>query len=90
VGYSDILRDVKVLVSFDDRLLRRIDRAAKATGMTRSGYLADLAVRELGMAKGPGATRRTRGALRRLDALFAQLAHDDGTAAIRSQRDART
>ena len=79
-----------MLVSFDDRLLRRIDRAAKAIGMTRSGYLADLAARDLGMAKGPGATRRTRGALRRLDALFAQLPHDEGAAAVRSQRDART
>ena len=45
--------------------------------------------RDLGMAKGPGASRRARGALRRLDGLFARLPHDDAAGAIRAQRDAR-
>lgn len=78
-----------MLVSMDDRLVRRIDRAARERGMTRSAYLADLAARDLGVAKGSGATRRARGALRRLDGLFERLPHEDAAAAIRAQRDAR-
>jgi hypothetical protein len=81
---------MKVLISVEDRMLRRIDRAAREKGMTRSAYLAELAARDLGLSKGSGATRRARGALRRLDGLFARLPHDDATAAIRSQRDARS
>jgi hypothetical protein len=80
---------VKVLVSMDDRLLWRIDRAAREKGMSRSAYLAELAARDLGIAKGSGATKRARGALRRLDGLFARLPHQDAAAAIRAQRDAR-
>ena len=80
---------MKVLISVDDRLLRRIDRAARERGMSRSAYLAELAARDLGVSKGAGATRRARGALRRLDGLFARLPHDDGVASIRAQRDAR-
>ena len=33
----------KVLVSFDEKLLKRIDRAAKAGGESRSAFLARLA-----------------------------------------------
>jgi hypothetical protein len=89
-GYPDILPDVKVLVSFEERLLRRIDRAARARGLTRSAYQADVAARDLGVARGSGATRQARGALRRLDSIFAKLPYQDGAAAaIRSQRDAR-
>jgi hypothetical protein len=79
-----------VLLSIDDRLLRQIDRAAQKKSMSRSAYLAELAARELGIAKGPGASRRARGALRRLDTLFATLPHDDATGAVRLQRDARS
>jgi len=78
-----------VLISIDDRLLRQIDRVARERGMTRSAFLAELAARELGVARGSGATRRAKGALRRLDGLFSRLPQQDTTAAIRAQRDAR-
>jgi hypothetical protein len=80
---------VKVLVSIDERMLRQIDRAARERGMTRSAYLAQLAARELGLERGSGATRRARGALRRLDGVFARLPHPDAQAAIRAERDGR-
>ena len=80
---------MKVLVSLDDRLLKRIDRAARSRGLSRSAYLADLAARDLG-ASGPGATASARGALRRIDALFGEQPHGDAAAAVRSERDART
>jgi len=80
---------MKVLVSIDERLLKRIDRAAREAGTSRSAYLAGLASRELGAVKGPGSTKRARGALRRLDALFAAQPHEEPAAAVRAQRDAR-
>src|SRR5438132_1095508 len=42
----------KILVSVDDKLLARIDRAARAAGMSRSAYLAGLAARDLGADRG--------------------------------------
>jgi metal-responsive CopG/Arc/MetJ family transcriptional regulator len=36
----------KVLVSLGDALLRRIDRVARARGLSRSAYLAELAERD--------------------------------------------
>lgn len=89
MGYPDILNSVKVLVSLDDRLLRRIDRAAKERGLSRSAYLAELAERDLGVARGPGASRQAQAALRRLDRMFNRLPHDDPVGAIRAERDAR-
>jgi hypothetical protein len=80
---------VKVLVSIDDRLLRRIDRAARDRGLSRSAYLAELAQHDLGLSRGPGAGRQARTALRRVDRLFARLPHDDPVGAIRAERDAR-
>ena len=38
----------KILVSVDDKLLARIDRAASSAGLSRSAYLARLAARDLG------------------------------------------
>jgi hypothetical protein len=73
----------------DERLLRRIDRAARQRGLSRSAYLAELAARDVGLARGPGSTAQARGALRRLDGLFGRLPHEDPAEAIRSQRDAR-
>jgi hypothetical protein len=87
--YLDILGSVKVLVSLDDRLLRRIDRAAKERGLSRSAYLAELAEHDLGLARGPGASRQVQAALRRLDRMFTRLPHDDPVEAIRAERDAR-
>jgi hypothetical protein len=79
----------KVLVSMDDRLLKRIDRAAKSQGLTRSAYLADLARRDLASITGPGKDPEVRRALRELDRLFADSRACDTTAAIRADRDSR-
>jgi hypothetical protein len=79
----------KVLVSLDDSLLRRIDRAASASGKSRSAYLAQLAESEAARGSGPGKTPAARSALRKLDRLFTDAPPDDSTAAIRAARDAR-
>jgi metal-responsive CopG/Arc/MetJ family transcriptional regulator len=80
----------KILVSVDDKLLTKIDRAAKAAGLSRSGYLARLAERDLGMERGPGATREVRQAIKNLQKLFAENPPpEDATAAIRAERDFR-
>jgi hypothetical protein len=79
----------KVLVSLDDRLVKRIDRKATAAGKTRSGYLAELAQRDLAEAVGPGEAPGARTAMRKLDRLFAEAPAGDSTAAIRAERDAR-
>lgn len=79
----------KVLVSFDEKLLKRIDRAAYASGQTRSGYLARLAEVEIGRGSGPGKSPGVRRALRSLDRLFADSPPGDSTEAVRAERDAR-
>lgn len=79
----------KVLVSLEDSLLRRIDRAAQSSGLTRSAYLAQLAEADLARASGPGKTPAARIALAELDRLFAASPAGDSTAAIRAARDAR-
>jgi len=79
----------KVLVSFDDMLLRRIDRAATANGESRSAYLSHLAESDAARGSGPGKTPGARAALRKLDRLFADAPAGDSTAAIRAARDAR-
>ncbi len=79
----------KVLVSIDDKLLRRIDRAASASGRSRSAYLSQLAENAAAGASGPGKTASARTALRRLDRLFSGAPAGDSTAAIRAARDAR-
>jgi hypothetical protein len=91
-GYPDIFEGMakKVLVSLDDRLLSRIDAAARREGLTRSAYLAKLAAREVGSGKGPGAASGVKEALGRLDRLFErQGAVEDATRAVRAERDAR-
>jgi hypothetical protein len=81
----------KVLVSLDDRLLVRIDRAAKAQGLSRSAYLASLAERDLARTKGPGSKPSVRRAMAELDRLFREnpTGNEDSTALIRAMRDAR-
>jgi metal-responsive CopG/Arc/MetJ family transcriptional regulator len=80
----------KILVSVDDKLLARIDRAARSAGLSRSAYLARLAQRDLGESRGPGASPRARRAVCRLQCLFdAHAAEEDATAAVRGDRDAR-
>ena len=79
----------KVLVSFDEKLLKRIDRAASASGQTRSGYLAWLAETQIGRGTGPGKSPGARRAMRSLDRLFADAPPGDSTDAVRAERDAR-
>ena len=78
----------KVLVSFDDDLLHRIDRAAKAQGLSRSAYLAQLAAGDAA-GPGPGMGRGAQLACEELDDLFAAAPPDESTVAIRAARDAR-
>lgn len=78
----------KILVSVDDKLLARIDKAARSLGLTRSAYLSRLAARELEASHGPGRAAATRRALRRIDALFAaNKSEPDITSAVRRERD---
>lgn len=87
MGYPS--RVAKVLVSLNDGLLRRVDRIAKARGLSRSAYLAQLAERDATRSEGPGATPAARRAFSRLDELFAAGPNEDSTRAIRAERDAR-
>lgn len=82
----------KVLLSIDDKLLRRIDRAAKAQHVSRSAYLAHLAEDSL-----VGTSKATRARSARALALLESLSihapkasHYDSTSAIREERDARS
>lgn len=79
----------KVLVSLNDALLRRIDRVAKARGLSRSAYIAELGERDVARWEGPGTSSTARRALSRLDELFAGGPAEESTAAIRAERDAR-
>lgn len=79
----------KVLVSFDDSLLRRIDRIARSRGLSRSAYLAQLAERDAARVQGPGKDRAVRTALGELDRLFAETPSEDSTRVIRAERRAR-
>lgn len=78
----------KVLVSIDDQLLKRIDRAAESRGSTRSAYLAGLAEADVLRAGGPGRTPGVRAALVQLDELFDGSPVADSTELIREDRDA--
>jgi metal-responsive CopG/Arc/MetJ family transcriptional regulator len=87
-GYPTTM--AKILVSIDDKLLRRIDRAARALGLTRSAYLSRIAARDVGAERGPGTDQRARRAMAQLDRLFQQQSHpEDATIAIRAERDSR-
>ena len=90
-GYPDILWSMtKILVSLDDKLLARIDKAARALGLNRSAYLSRVAAREVDASRGPGRTAaiQARHALRRIDKLFAANQHEgDVTRAVRQERD---
>ena len=78
----------KVLVSLNDALLRRVDRTAKARGLSRSAYLTGLAEHDT-TRSAPGASSAARRALSRLDQLFADGSAEDSTIAIRGERHAR-
>jgi len=85
----------KVLVSFDDDLLRRIDEAARDQSVSRSALLSAYALEALGEPVGPGAHPRAKTAFRNIQRLaerngFADIeGDDDSTAFIRQMRDSR-
>ncbi len=79
---------VKVLISIDDSLLEKIDRAARRAGLSRSAYLASLAERETADTLAD-ADRSRREAVRRLRRLFEDVPPGDATAEIREMRDTR-
>ena len=80
----------KILVSVDEKLLARIDRAARSAGLSRSAYVTGLAQRALADSRGPGVGPQARRAVRRLQGLFdAHPGDEDGTDSIRGDRDAR-
>ena len=80
----------KVLVSMDDKLLARLDRAARRLGLSRSAYLARLVTRDLGEDSGPGRDPAVRAALTAIDRLFAENpSPGDPTEIIRKMRDSR-
>jgi metal-responsive CopG/Arc/MetJ family transcriptional regulator len=79
----------KVLVSLDASLLHRIDRAAKARGLSRSAYLAQLANRDLDAAGAQGLRAEVRAALRQLDDLFAGAPAGDAVSELRELREER-
>ena len=86
----DILRPMaKVLVSLDALLLRRIDRVARARGLSRSAYLAELARRDVSHELGPGTSPSARRALSRLDEVVGSTAPGESTDLVRGERDAR-
>lgn len=62
----------RVLISVDEGLLTRIDQAVARRGLTRSGYLAQLASADLEAEPGPGSQEGTRSALRDVDNLFSE------------------
>lgn len=76
----------KVLISVDEKLLRRIDRMAAAAGLSRSAYFARLAERDATSKRDAASVLAT---LRRLDRLFENAPSVDSTAEVRSARDAR-
>lgn len=81
----------KVLVSLDERLLRRIDAAAEARGVSRSRFLAELAEREVGPPRRTAEEQREiEASFRRLRALARELGTPgDATEFIRRERDRR-
>jgi metal-responsive CopG/Arc/MetJ family transcriptional regulator len=80
----------KILVSIEERLLARLDRAARRLGVTRSAYLSRLAEKELGAERGPGRDPKVRQAVADLKRLFAENpTPGDPTKIIRSMRDSR-
>ena len=60
----------RVLISIDERLLSRIDQSVARRGLTRSGYLAQLASADLEAESGPGRAPGSAAALRRIGEVF--------------------
>jgi hypothetical protein len=87
----DILTPMaKVLVSIEEKLLKRIDRTARERGLSRSAYLAELAERDLADRVGPGADPEVKAAIADLKQLFRENpTWGDSTTIIRAMRDSR-
>lgn len=81
----------KILVTFDDALIRRLDRAARDQGVTRSALLATIAERDL-RRRTPERQREIDSALRSLRALAERCgtADEDAATVVRGMRDERT
>lgn len=81
----------KVLVTLDDALVRRLDRAARERGVTRSAFLATLAEREL-RTRTPAQEREIEDAVDAMRTLGAQYGtgDEDVAAAVRTMRDERS
>lgn len=76
-------------MSIDDRLLARIDEAARAAGLTRSAWLTRLAAEEIEGEKPHERAERVRRTTEDLRRLFADTPPGDSTAIVREMRDAR-
>ena len=74
----------KVMISFPDELLKRLDVLAKERGLTRSGLLQSLAERELDALEDV-----ERAEMRRLLELATKPMGGDATKMIREDRDSR-
>jgi len=81
----------KVLVTLDEALVRRLDRAARERGVTRSALLATLAEREL-RTRTPEQQREIEDAGEAMRKLGAQYGTGSGDAAtaVRRMRDERS
>ena len=75
----------KVMISLPDRVLARIDEETRRRGTTRSAFLAEAALRELGRPD-PAVFDD---ALARSRARFARAGSFDSAELIRAERDAR-
>jgi len=60
----------RVLISMDERLLERIDAAVSRRGLTRSGYLAQLASADLEGERGPVGQGSVSSTLREVEDAF--------------------
>lgn len=80
----------KVLVTMDQNLLARVDKAAVGEGLSRSAYLEKVLVEILPQARTRAELRKRQRALDRLRELGAKHGTPgDATAFIRSERDSR-
>lgn len=75
----------KVMVSIQDELLRKIDRAAHAQGASRSAFLAAAARRHLAQTGEESVTA----AVASLEKIFTAPPFIDAAALVRADRDAR-
>lgn len=81
----------KILVTLDDALVRRLDRAAREQGVTRSALLAALAEHDL-RRRTPEQQREIDGALQALRNLADRsgAAGEDAATIVRRMRDERS